>query len=46
VFINEAAYREKGIAFSLTVKERWPVEEHWSHDLASLSGRLQRGAPL
>lgn len=46
VFINEAAYREKGIAFSLTVRERWPVEEHWLHDLASLSGRLQRGAPL
>ncbi|QEY33071.1 aspartoacylase [Synechococcus sp. RSCCF101] len=29
VFINEAAYREKGIAMSFTVRECWPVEPAW-----------------
>jgi aspartoacylase len=46
VFINEAAYGEKGIAFSLTTRESWPVPQLWLADLASLSRRLQRGAPL
>jgi aspartoacylase len=46
VFINEAAYGEKGIAFSLTTRESWPVQQPWLQDLASLSRRLQRGEPL
>jgi aspartoacylase len=46
VFINEAAYGEKGIAFSLTTRESWPVQQPWLADLVSLSCRLQRGAPL
>ena len=46
VFINEAAYGEKGIAFSLTTRESWPVPQPWLQDLVSLSRRLQRGAPL
>jgi aspartoacylase len=46
VFINEAAYGEKGIAFSLTTKESWPVQQPWLQDLVSLSRRLQRGEPL
>jgi len=46
VFINEAAYGEKGIAFSLTIRESWPVPQPWLEDLVSLSRRLQRGAPL
>ncbi|MEB3308261.1 MAG: aspartoacylase [Cyanobacteriota bacterium] len=43
VFINEAAYGEKGIALSLTSREVWPVEEPWVEDL---SRGLQRGCPL
>lgn len=46
VFINEAAYGEKGIAFSLTAREAMPVTEHWLQDLLGLSRRLQRGEPL
>ena len=46
VFVNEAAYGEKGIAFSLTAKESWPVVEAWAVDLGALCRRLQRGAPL
>lgn len=46
VFINEAAYGEKGIAFSLTARESWPVEPIWLDQLAALSQRLQRGLPL
>jgi aspartoacylase len=42
VFVNEAAYGEKGIAFSLTRLERWPVEPGWGEALASLAGALQR----
>ena len=36
VFINEAAYGEKGIAFSLCVRERWPCEPGWIDALAAL----------
>lgn len=36
VFINEAAYGEKGIAFSLCVRERWPCESAWVEALAAL----------
>ena len=43
VFINEAAYGEKGIALSLTSRERWPVEPLWGEALGALA---QRGAPL
>lgn len=46
VFINEAAYGEKGIAFSLTTRESWTVQEAWLQELVSLSRRLQRGEPL
>jgi aspartoacylase len=46
VFINEAAYGEKGIAFSLTTRESWPVQQPWWQDLVRLSRRLQRGEPL
>ena len=42
VFINEAAYGEKGIALSLTSRERWPVQPSWTEDLQALtSGLLQ-----
>ena len=42
VFINEAAYGEKGIALSLTSRERWPVQPNWSTALQVLtSGLLQ-----
>jgi aspartoacylase len=42
VFINEAAYGEKGIALSLTSRECWPVQPSWSEALQVLtSGLLQ-----
>jgi aspartoacylase len=40
VFINEAAYGEKGIALSLTGREIWPVESGWGDALEVL---LQAG---
>ena len=46
VFIGEASYGEKGIAFSLTNREIWPVNEAWRDALIALAQRLQRGAPL
>jgi aspartoacylase len=47
VFINEAAYGEKGIALSLTRREFWPVSADWSQALTAVASRLaQRGAPL
>jgi aspartoacylase len=47
VFVNEAAYGEKGIALSLTSRECWPVRSEWAKALEALSNRLaQRGAPL
>ena len=36
VFINEAAYGEKGIAFSLCSREQWPVEPAWLEALQGL----------
>jgi aspartoacylase len=41
VFINEAAYGEKGIALSLTRREVWPVEPGWAAALAELAAQLQ-----
>jgi aspartoacylase len=40
VFINEAAYGEKGIALSLTSRERWPVEPGWGQALKALATGL------
>jgi len=42
VFINEAAYGEKGIGLSLTSRESWPVEPGWGEALGELSARLER----
>ncbi len=42
VFINEAAYGEKGIALSLTRRECWPVQPGWGQALADLARDLQR----
>ncbi|MFM7635807.1 MAG: aspartoacylase [Cyanobacteriota bacterium] len=39
VFINEAAYGEKGIALSLTSREIWPVEAGWGEALTALLER-------
>ncbi|WP_036901469.1 MULTISPECIES: aspartoacylase [Prochlorococcus] len=36
VFINEAAYAEKGIAMSFTIKEIWDVKEEWKNDFYKL----------
>ncbi|MGC6482042.1 MAG: aspartoacylase [Synechococcus sp.] len=36
VFINEAAYGEKGIAFSLTEREQWPLDPAASDALTAL----------
>ena len=36
VFINEAAYAEKGIAMSFTAREVWPVEPTWRSALERL----------
>jgi aspartoacylase len=36
VFINEAAYEEKGIALSLTQREAWPVASAWGDALVAL----------
>ncbi len=40
VFINEAAYREKGIALSLTQRRRWPVQQSWGEALTELAATL------
>ena len=40
VFINEAAYGEKGIALSLTSRERWAVPPHWAEALCALASGL------
>jgi aspartoacylase len=40
VFINEAAYGEKGIALSLTSRERWLVEPDWAQALQALASGL------
>ena len=36
VFVNEAAYVEKKIAFSITQREVWPVLETWTDALSEL----------
>jgi aspartoacylase len=36
VFINEAAYAEKHIAFSLTQREVWAMEPRWLQQLQEL----------
>lgn len=41
VFINEAAYGEKGIALSLTKREVWPVDQAWAGTLIGLAQRLE-----
>jgi aspartoacylase len=47
VFVNEAAYGEKGIALSLTRRECWPVGPDWLLALTDIASQLaQRGAPL
>ena len=38
VFVNEAAYGEKGIALSLTRRELWPVSTGWAEALQVLMG--------
>jgi aspartoacylase len=43
VFINEAAYGEKGIALSLCNRERWLCDPSWAEALTAL---LQRTDPL
>ena len=40
VFINEAAYGEKGIALSLTRREPLKVAPDWAPSLSELAGRL------
>ncbi len=42
VFINEAAYGEKGIALSLTRREILPVAASWAISLTELARRLER----
>jgi aspartoacylase len=41
VFINEAAYGEKGIALSLTERQVWPVEPGWVAALEDLAAGLE-----
>lgn len=48
VFINEAAYEEKGIALSLTQREEWAVVSEWGEALTRLAaalGSAARSAP-
>lgn len=40
VFINEAAYGEKGIALSLTVREAWPSQPQWGEALEAIAAQL------
>jgi aspartoacylase len=42
VFINEAAYGEKGIALSLTRRQILPVAADWTASLTALAKRLKR----
>ena len=46
VFINEAAYGEKGIALSLTRRECWPLEASWGEELEVLAKVLDRQSPV
>jgi aspartoacylase len=45
VFINEAAYGEKGIALSLTNREILPVAAGWAASLTELARRLEPHLP-
>jgi aspartoacylase len=45
LFINEAAYEEKGIALSLTQREAWPVPPDWGLALVSQTIALGVLAP-
>jgi len=36
VFVNEAAYAEKSIAFSASIREVWPVQSAWRIALEQL----------
>jgi aspartoacylase len=45
VFINEAAYGEKGIALSLTRREILPVAAGWAASLTALAKRLKQALP-
>lgn len=45
VFINEAAYGEKGIALSLTERESWAVEPGWGQALMELASWLEITSP-
>lgn len=45
VFINEAAYGEKGIALSLTRRESWPVQDAWRAELERLAAPLAPAVP-
>lgn len=42
VFLNEAAYGEKGIALSLTNRECWPALPAWAEALQAMARRLER----
>ena len=42
MFINEAAYGEKGIALSLTRREILPVVADWAASLTALAKRLKQ----
>ncbi|MEB3322169.1 MAG: aspartoacylase [Synechococcaceae cyanobacterium] len=46
VFVNEAAYEEKGIAVSLTRRERWPLEPGWGEALGALAAQLEVRKPV
>jgi aspartoacylase len=41
VFINEAAYGEKGIALSLCEREVWPLHPGWAEALAAVAAALE-----
>jgi aspartoacylase len=43
VFINEAAYGEKGIALSLTERDIWSLEPGWAPALLALARSLESG---
>jgi aspartoacylase len=42
VFINEAAYEEKGIALSVTERKIWPADAAWGN---ALVGLMQKRPP-
>jgi len=44
VFINEAAYREKGTTLSFAVRVRWPFSQGWLLALSLLLGSPSQGS--